>query len=112
MVKLVRNTWGRHKTLYDQENNKIEWKYVNKLYEYTVTKKLTSYHKITKEHIHYEKNKMKVKLAVQVLSNSVADSIEKLMNDGYEDFQGAEATVKFIRKFNRLFDVMKLRHRH
>ena len=54
--------------------------------------------------------KMKVKLAVQALNSSVADAIEycnqvlKLLQ-----FQGSEATVEFIRLFDRLFNILNSR---
>ena len=54
---------------------------------------------------------MKVNLAAQTLSNSVADSIEfcnKTLN--LEQFKESEATVKFIRIFDRLFDVLNSRN--
>ena len=54
---------------------------------------------------------MKVNLAAQTLSTSVADSIEfcnKTLN--LEQFKESEATVKFIRIFDRLFDVLNSRN--
>lgn len=88
MIKLIRNTFGEREVLYDEHGNKIEWKFVKKLYMYATEKKMTNSHKLSKDHIEYKKNKMKVSLATQVLSNSVADTMEKLMDAGYEDFRG------------------------
>ena len=54
---------------------------------------------------------MKVNLAAQTFSSSVADAIEyctsKLM---LRQFQGSEATVKFIHLFGHLFDVLNSRN--
>lgn len=88
MIKLIRNTFGEREVLYDEHGNKIEWKFVKKLYMYATEKKMTNSHKLSKDHIEYKKKKMKVSLATQVLSNSVADTMEKLMDAGYEDFRG------------------------
>jgi hypothetical protein len=50
------------------------------------------------KHVEFWKNKMKVKLAAQTLSSSVADAIEYLDKKRHMDaFSGSEATVKFIR---------------
>lgn len=49
---------------------------------------------------------MKVALAVETLSNSVADSIEQLSEDGYTDFIGSEKTVEFIRHVNNISGIM------
>ncbi|XP_049764466.1 uncharacterized protein LOC126092781 [Schistocerca cancellata] len=48
---------------------------------------------------------MKVKLATQLLSNSVADAIQYCCDMKLAGFEQASATVKFIRIFNSLFDV-------
>lgn len=112
MIKLVRNVLGKQKVLYDGENGKIEWKYVESLYKFSIQNNVTYGHKITKEHIEYTHNKMKVKLATQLLSNSVAETIQKLMDRGIPEFQGAEATIKFLKNFNNLFDIMNTRHKN
>ncbi len=50
---------------------------------------------------------MKVNLAAQTLSSSVADAIEYCTNTlKLPQFQGSEATVQFIRTFDHLFDVL------
>lgn len=54
---------------------------------------------------------MKVNLAAQALSSSVADVIEYCTNTlKLREFQGSEATtVRFIRIIDRLFDVLNSR---
>ncbi len=54
---------------------------------------------------------MKVNLAAQTFSSSVADAIEYCtLTLKLPQFQGSEETVKFIRLFNRLFDVLNSRN--
>ncbi|KAF8789068.1 DNA transposase THAP9 like protein [Argiope bruennichi] len=54
---------------------------------------------------------MKVRLAAQTLSNSVADALEYCeKNLKHPDFQGAEATAKFLRFFNDIFDLFNSRN--
>lgn len=62
-------------------------------------------------HIQYWKMKMKVALAAQTLSSSVADAIEFCTRDLIlPEFQGSEATVRFIRCIDRLFDFLNSRN--
>ena len=56
---------------------------------------------------------MKVNLAAQVFSSSVADAIEFCeQNLQLPQFKGSSATVKFIRIFDRLFDVSTTNQLH
>ena len=63
--------------------------------------------KLTMEHIMFEQQKMKVKLATQALSSSVAHAIEYCTQVlKLPQFEGSEATVAFIRVIDRLFDIL------
>ena len=54
---------------------------------------------------------MKVNLAAQAFSSSVADAIEYCADVlKMKQFQGSEATVEFIRLFDHLFDVLNSRN--
>ncbi len=54
---------------------------------------------------------MKVNLAAQMLSSSVADALEYWKGKlKLPQFQGCGPTVKFIRVFDHLFDVLKSRN--
>ena len=54
---------------------------------------------------------MKVNLAAQALSSSVADAIEYCRDVlKLPQFQGSEATVRFIRIFDHLFDILNSRN--
>ena len=50
---------------------------------------------------------MKVKLAVQTLSDSVANALEILKH--FEEFKGVEPTITFIRNVDILFDILNSR---
>ncbi|KAG5895480.1 hypothetical protein JTB14_011178 [Gonioctena quinquepunctata] len=53
---------------------------------------------------------MKVNLAAQTISNSIADAMEFLMKDiQHPDFADAEGTIEFIRVFDRAFDICNSR---
>ena len=54
---------------------------------------------------------MKVDLAAQAFSASVADAIEYCTNVlKLTQFQGSKATVKFIRHIDHLFDILNTRN--
>lgn len=103
--KLVRNVLASYGTIF-HENEKIEWRYFEELVKYSQNSTFGLTHKITKRHIEFKNRKMNVRTAVELLSNSVAKSMEFLMESGMPQFKGAGATIKFIRIFDGLFDVM------
>ena len=48
---------------------------------------------------------MSVKYASQLLSESVANALDQLREDGHPEFQGSEATSQFLRKIDAAFDL-------
>ena len=76
MIKLVRNTWSDWKVLQDEDGDTIEWKYVVKLHELQEQEGLRLANKLRSAHIDWKPQKMKVNLAAQTLSSSVADALE------------------------------------
>lgn len=104
MIKLVRNTLGNHKVLRNEHHDEIKYNYLEQLVEYT-KKGFAMTHKLNQRHMQWGKNKMNVAIAVQMLSSSTADSIDFLMQEGYEEFKDAEPSIEFIRMFNNLFDI-------
>ena len=53
---------------------------------------------------------MNVKLAAQLLSESVANSLRFCLQEQISNFEGCEATIKFIMMFNTIFDIMNSRN--
>lgn len=109
MEKLVRNALATKKIFYDSQNRKIEWRYFEALYNFSREVNFRT-HKLSKKHIEWYRNPMNVRIAVQTLSDSVADSMQFLLTQGHPEFVGAEATIEFIRKMNTLFDIFNTRH--
>ncbi|XP_059474642.1 DNA transposase THAP9 isoform X1 [Neocloeon triangulifer] len=108
MIKLVRNCFGS-KIIYSGKG-KIDFTYVRKLHNFQIQQGLHLANKLRNKHINYHQNKMKVPIAVQTLSQSVADSIKFLMHKGHKDFEKAEATVEFLEMFDSLFDICNSRN--
>lgn len=103
MLKLVRNCLGDEKVLRDRENRLIEWKFVERLYRAKVSGLCS--HKLTKRHIEWKQNPMKVNLAAQTISASVAQSIKILAQNDFPQFANSEGTVDFFCRFNNTFDI-------
>lgn len=105
MEKLVRNTLGTVGTLYDG-SNKIEWQYFERLERIGRHNSFGLAIKINKRHLEFADRKMHVRTAVETLSATNADAMEYLIKNENADFQGAEATAKFTRICDKLWDVM------
>lgn len=107
MLKLIRNTLGDYKVFIDGDGNKIKFSFFEKLLVLQEEKGLHLGNKIKMSHICFQKSKMKVRLATELFSNSVADAIEfcekslKLPN-----FCNSGPTVKFIKMINNIFDIL------
>ena len=64
-------------------------------------------HKLTREHFHLTNfSKMKVNLAVQILSHSVATALK------FYDIPGSQATQTFVANMNRFFDMLNVRSKN
>ena len=110
MIKLVRNTWSDWKVLQHEDGDTIEWKYIVELSQLQEQEGLRLANKLQSAHVDWKPQKMKVNLAAQTLSSSVADALEFCEGNGMPQFKGCGATVKFICKFDCLFDVVNSRN--
>ena len=95
--------------LVDKYGNNVCWQYLSALQK--LQDELRLGNKLELAHIRLQQQKMKVNLAAQTFSSSVADVMEYCCNVlKLTQFQGCEATVKFIRLFDRLFDILNSRN--
>lgn len=100
MVKLIRYTFGEKKTFLNGKGNLIDFDFIQKLFILQETEGCHLANKLRKYHIFFFKQKMKVKLATQLLCQSVADSLK---------FSEVNGTMKFIEIFNARFDILNPR---
>ena len=111
MLKLVRNTLAEGRTLVDKDGRKILWQYIVELQKLQEKEGLRLGNKLKAAHVQWWQQKMKVNLAAQALSSSVADPIDFCRDVlKMKQFEGSEATVIFIRTFDHLFDVLNSRN--
>ena len=97
MLKLACNALSYLKVLLDEKDDPVQWKYIQLLHEEQLEEGLKFGNKLSNAHIAFHRHKMHVRIAAQTLSSSVADAIEFLLSSGHPQFQGAEATIRFIR---------------
>lgn len=113
MLKLVRNTLGEKKELTNLNGQKISWQFIVNLHNLQNNEGLHLANRLRSQHINFAKQIMKVKLAAQTFSYSVAESIELCRKDlEIADFVDSEATVEFIKKNNSIFDILNSRNFH
>uniref|UniRef100_A0A2A4JJZ8 THAP-type domain-containing protein n=1 Tax=Heliothis virescens TaxID=7102 RepID=A0A2A4JJZ8_HELVI len=106
-IKLIRNTFGELKLLYDIYGRQINFDFIERLWKLQESEGLHMGTKITKAHLYFTKQKMKVRLATQLLSNSVADALEFCNVElQLSSFRDCEGTINFIRIMNDVFDVL------
>lgn len=113
MLKLARNCLGNKKTLYDGQNDEIEWRFIEDLVSLQISENFNFGNKLSKTHIEFKNRVMNVRLAAETLSNSTATSIEYL--DKFIKnikFQHSTATVKYLRVIDTLFDIMNSKPKH
>ncbi len=91
------------------ENESIEWCYIERLNEVQNIESLHLGNKLTNANVNYTQHKMKVKLAVQTFSNSVADSLVYCMQENLEGFEGANGNICCLQLFNKMFDILNSR---
>ena len=108
MLKLARNTLADLKVLHNHDGGAIKWEYIEKLVKLQQKEGLHLANKLSNVHIQWQKLKMKVKVAAQTLSSSVADALLFLSNF-HPDFQDVNATVEFIRNVDMAFDILNTR---
>lgn len=111
MLKLIRNTLASGLIITNREGEKISWTFIKELHKLQEEEGLRLGNRLKAAHMNWEKQKMKVNLAAQAVSSSVADAIEFCNKELHlPQFKGSEATIEFIRYIDHLFDIMNSRN--
>ncbi|CAH2242983.1 jg13426 [Pararge aegeria aegeria] len=106
MVKLIRDTLESKQQLIDHTGQSVQWRYIEELKKVQDNLGLHFANKLNERHLKF-RNNMSVKLATQLLSNSVAKAIqlcEEVLN--IPEFNDSAATFNFIKIMNDLFEVL------
>jgi hypothetical protein len=95
ILKLFRNMLQSYRYLKDDQNQVIAWDHIVRLNNLQQSHGLKLANKLTDRHIFFENQKMKVCLAAQTLSSSVANAL-RTMKQIDTSFEDCEATAKFV----------------
>lgn len=109
MIKLVRNLLAEYKVLKIPTHGLVMWKHIEELHNLQEAEGMSLANRLSKTHLQYQTQKMKVKLAAQLLSSSVANALCYLRWKNYATFTDAEPTEYFISCIDRLFDILNSR---
>jgi hypothetical protein len=111
MLKLMRNALAELGTFVAPNGKLIKWVYIDQLHQIQQREGLRLGNRLTTAHLAWQKQKMKVNLAAQTFSDSVADAVEFCRKDlNLPEFSDSEETVTFMRLINRLFDILNSRN--
>uniref|UniRef100_A0A1X7TI06 THAP-type domain-containing protein n=1 Tax=Amphimedon queenslandica TaxID=400682 RepID=A0A1X7TI06_AMPQE len=104
LIKTARNCLANQSRNMQYNGNPISWKFIVKLYHIiTESTGLTVLPKIKYEHVFLTNfSKMRVDLAAQVLSQSVATALRTYLKGESEE------TAKYIEMFDRIFDSLNV----
>lgn len=107
MIKLVRNSFEHYKSFTNSIGDIISWSHIETLHELQEQEMFHAANKLRAEHLLFKKNIMKVKLATQLFSRSVAVAL-KFCKDNLHltQFKSVEATADFLQIMNDLFDIL------
>lgn len=111
MFKLIRNHFESKKYILDENDQEINWNLLCELNKLQENEGLHIANKLTRRHIMFRNNIMKVKLASQVLSKSVATALKFCREDAkLLAFKNSKPTELFIDNMNNLFDIFNSRN--
>ena len=110
MLKLLRNVLSTVEVLVREDGQQIKWQYIEELHKLQEKEGLRLGNKL-KMHIQWRNQKMKVHLAAQLFSRSVADALDYCEQElKYSEFSGCSATAQFLRTIDAAFDVLNSRN--
>lgn len=112
MLKLVRNALCHFKLFVDEDGCEISWNHIEALHSIQQEEGLHAANRLRTAHVHFQRQVMKVSLAAELLSTSVADAISECRNLGVPGCEKSEGTERFLRVINNVFDVLNSRNVH
>ncbi|KAH9632416.1 hypothetical protein HF086_010809 [Spodoptera exigua] len=109
MLKLLRNAFEAYGIIIDNLGRQINWCLLKELNEVQEKEKLHLANKLRRGHIFFKNQKMKVRLASQLFSESVADALIFCAKHNMPKFKAVDGTVDFLKIINNLFDTLNSR---
>ena len=112
MLKLAPNSLGDLKVFYTDTGAKICCNYIIELCNVQKSDVLHLGNKLKTKHIKWHNQKMKVAIAAQTLSNSVAAGLMYLKSSKLAQFHDSDETAEFILKINSIFDILNSKSKY
>ena len=109
MMKLARNCLAEYRVIRIPGSGNVKWKHIEDLHKEQQNEGLNLANKLSSAHVNFKTQKMKVKLAVQVISSSCASALQFLRNCGLPQFLDTAPTEYFLRRLDQLFDYLNCR---
>ncbi|CAG4954893.1 unnamed protein product [Colias eurytheme] len=110
MLKLVRNSFEFYQQFKNSDGKVIKWEYIKLLHQLQEREQFHLANKLRLSHIEFKQNVMKVKLAAQLFSRSVATALQFCHCElKLPEFQDVAATVDMLLLINDLFDILDSR---
>lgn len=94
MLKLVRKYFAYYKLYYKDEQ--LKWELIVKVANMQDCDNFELGNKISRSHLNFSAAPMNVRLAAQTMSNSVANILEQLCEDVYEDLIESAGTIQLL----------------
>jgi hypothetical protein len=105
LIKNIRNSFGALGEIDIGNGHVAKWSDIVMLQRLQDSEGLRAANRLTKNHIDFKNQIMKVKLAVQTLSSSVASALLFCQQIGCIDSSSTDKTAEFISVIDRLFDI-------
>jgi len=109
MLKLVRNTFASQ-TLIDGDGKHIKWQYTEELHKLQEGEGLRAANKLRTPHIEWQRQKNEGELGGPGHKQQRTECTELCLALNIPQFKGCEATVVFLKTFDRLFDILNSRN--
>lgn len=110
MLKLARGCLKHHQLYYN--DGTLHFEFIAELHALQKQRNINLGNKLTDIHINFHLKPMHVLTAAETLSNSVADCIDQLCDDGYNEFNASKDTTTYIRICNNVFDILNYKVGH
>lgn len=95
MLKLARNMLKAYRTI-TSPSGSVTWQHIVDLNDVQEREGLHAANKVTRRHVDFDGHKMKVSVAAQTLSRSVALALTVLKDAGYSQFTASSPTAEFV----------------
>ena len=111
MIKLARNALGDLGYFRTADGKLIKWQFIKNLIELQIEEGFNIAKKLNPDHLYWQRQKMKMKLAAQTFCSSTAAVLQfsqRIIK--HKKFINCTDTIVFVRNVDRLFDFLNSQH--